>query len=191
MTITPASAATPDNAVPSAANAHPVAPAANAHSVAPAASATPASPDVRKARQLTRSDFDFFEGITLRYADNDANGHVNNAYYYSFFDTSVDAFLMATGYRSALRGEYQTLVVASECRYFSQVSSPGRIEVGVRIGRVGNSTVQYAAFSGPMRPTRVRYAVKPITEPGITRYHSAPIYRALQSISKGIPRTAQ
>ncbi len=149
MTITPASAATPDNAVPTAANAHPVAPAANAHSVAPAASATPASPDVRKARQLTRSDFDFFEGITLRYADNDANGHVNNAYYYSFFDTSVDAFLMATGYRSALRGEYQTLVVASECRYFSQVSSPGRIEVGVRIGRVGNSTVQYelAVFS--------------------------------------------
>ena len=131
MTITPSGDTTPATTVASAANA------------------TPASPDIRKARRLTRSDFDFFEGITLRYADNDANGHVNNAYYYSFFDTSVDAFLMATGYRNVLRGEYQTLVVASECRYFSQVSSPGRIEVGVRIGRVGNSTVQYelAVFS--------------------------------------------
>ena len=108
-----------------------------------------AAPDARKARQLTRADFDFFERITLRYSDNDANGHVNNAAYYSFFDTSVDAFLVATGYRSALRGLYQTLVVASECRYFSQVCSPGQIEVGVRIGRVGNSTVQYelAVFS--------------------------------------------
>lgn len=105
--------------------------------------------DPRKARPLTRADFGFFERITLRYSDNDANGHVNNAAYYSFFDTSVDAFLVATGYRSVLRGEYQTLVVASDCRYFSQVSSPGAIEVGVRIGRVGNSTVQYelAVFS--------------------------------------------
>ena len=108
-----------------------------------------AAHDPRKARQLPRADFEFFERITLRYSDNDANGHVNNACYYSFFDTSVDAFLVATGYRSVLRGLYQTLVVASECRYFSQVSSPGQIEVGVRIGRVGNSTVQYelAVFS--------------------------------------------
>ena len=78
-----------------------------------------AAHDPRKARQLTRADFEFFERITLRYSDNDANGHVNNACYYSFFDTSVDAFLVATGYRSVLRGLYQTLVVASGCRYFS------------------------------------------------------------------------
>lgn len=110
---------------------------------------TPPAHDPRKAKPLTRADFGFFERITLRYADNDANGHVNNAAYYSFFDTSVDAYLLSTGYRTALRGEYQTLVVGSECRYFSQVSSPGFVEVGVRIGRVGNSTVQYelAVFS--------------------------------------------
>ena len=96
-----------------------------------------------------RGDFACFVPITTRWMDNDVYGHVNNVVYYSFFDTSVDAFLVATGYRSVLRGEFQTLVVASECRYFSQVSSPGQIEVGVRIGRVGNSTVQYelAVFS--------------------------------------------
>jgi acyl-CoA thioester hydrolase len=45
--------------------------------------------------------------------------------------------------RSVLAGEYQTLVVASECRYLRQVSSPGIIQVGVRVGRMGRSSIAY------------------------------------------------
>ena len=104
----------------------------------------------RHAGPLTRNDFQFFESITLRYSDNDANGHINNATYYSFFDTSVDSYLLATRYRSILSGPYQTLVVASACRYFRQVSSPGTIQVGVRVAHLGNSTITYqvAVFAG-------------------------------------------
>ena len=93
--------------------------------------------------ELLRHEFDFFEEITLRYADNDANGHVNNAHYYSFFDTAVDAFLKKNDYRKLISGPSQTFVVASDCRYFREVSSPGNIQVGVKIGRLGNSTVTY------------------------------------------------
>ncbi|NDY84364.1 acyl-CoA thioesterase [Orrella sp. NBD-18] len=90
-----------------------------------------------------RQDFDFFEMITLRWADNDAYGHINNAHYYSFFDTAVDGFLLGNDLRKYLTDPFQTLVVASECRYHSQVSAPGNIQVGVRVGRVGNSSISY------------------------------------------------
>ena len=34
-------------------------------------------------------------------------------------------------------------MVASECRYFSQVSAPGTIQVGVRPHRLGRSSITY------------------------------------------------
>ena len=100
-------------------------------------------PDLKRSAQWLKTDFKFFESITLRWADNDSYGHINNAHYYSFFDTAVDAFLLERDYRKYLNGERQTLVVASECRYFTQVSAPGWIRVGVRIGKMGRSSVTY------------------------------------------------
>ena len=100
-------------------------------------------PDLKRSTQWLKTDFKFFESITLRWADNDSYGHINNAHYYSFFDTAVDAFLLERDYRKYLNGERQTLVVASECRYFTQVSAPGWIRVGVRIGKMGRSSVTY------------------------------------------------
>ena len=96
-----------------------------------------------KSKPWLKADFSFFETITLRWADNDAYGHMNNAHYYSFFDTAVDAFLLHHALRQLITGNYQTLVVASVCRYFSQVSAPGTIRVGVRPGRLGRSSTSY------------------------------------------------
>ncbi len=101
------------------------------------------STDAIRTTPLYKKDFSFFEAVTLRWADNDAYGHINNAHYYSFFDTAVDAFLLHYNLRSHVAGVYQTLVVASECRYFSQVSAPGTIQVGVRPGRLGRSSITY------------------------------------------------
>jgi acyl-CoA thioester hydrolase len=52
-------------------------------------------------------------------------------------------FLLHHALRQMISGDYQTLVVASECRYFSQVSAPGIIRVGVRPGRLGRSSTTY------------------------------------------------
>ncbi|PRY99086.1 acyl-CoA thioester hydrolase [Jezberella montanilacus] len=99
--------------------------------------------DSKRSTPWLKTDFEFFESVTLRWADNDSYGHINNAHYYSFFDTAVDAFLLDRDYRKYLSGDRQTLVVASECRYFTQVSAPGWIRVGVRIGKIGRSSVTY------------------------------------------------
>ena len=89
------------------------------------------------------NEFEFFESITLRYADNDANGHVNNAHYYSFFDTAVEGYLRHRELRDALAGEIATPVVASSCRYFEEIAYPATIEVGVRVDRIGNTSITY------------------------------------------------
>ena len=101
------------------------------------------STETTRSAPLHKNDFSFFDPLTLRWADNDSYGHVNNAHYYSFFDTAVDAFLLHYNLRPHVAGVYQTLVVASECRYFSQVSAPGTIQVGVRPGRLGRSSITY------------------------------------------------
>jgi len=90
-----------------------------------------------------RSDYRFFERISLRYADNDGNGHVNNAHYYSFFDTATEGYLRAYNLREVLTQNAKTLVVASSCRYYSEISFPGNIDVGVRIDRIGRSSIHY------------------------------------------------
>lgn len=104
---------------------------------------TPTPVPVNNRQPWLKKDFTFFETITLRWADNDAYGHINNANYYSFFDTAVDGFLLTNDLRQYISGDLQTLVVASECRYHSQVSAPGLIQVGVRVGKMGNSSVTY------------------------------------------------
>ena len=93
--------------------------------------------------QVLRNAFDFFELITLRYADNDGYGHVNNAHYYSFFDTAVEGYLRAKGLRDVLSGSISTPVVASSCRYFEEVAFPGTIAVGVKVERIGRTSITY------------------------------------------------
>jgi len=97
-----------------------------------------------------RESFHYFERITLRYADNDLNGHVNNAHYYSFFDTAVEGYLRHTNLRSVLAGEISTPVVASSCRYFEEIAYPGVIDLGVRLARIGRTSITYevAIFVG-------------------------------------------
>ena len=89
------------------------------------------------------NEFEFFESITLRYADNDANGHVNNAHYYSFFDTAVEGYLHNRGLRQVLAAEIATPVVASACRYFEEIAYPATINVGVRVDHIGNTSMTY------------------------------------------------
>jgi acyl-CoA thioester hydrolase len=99
---------------------------------------------------LDRRAFHYFEMITLRYADNDANAHVNNAHYYAFFDTAVEGFLRSNQVRDELTSGFKTPVVASGCRYFREIAYPGSIELGVRIAQVGRTSITFeiAIFSG-------------------------------------------
>ncbi|KHK90322.1 acyl-CoA thioesterase [Novosphingobium malaysiense] len=90
-----------------------------------------------------RSDYVRFHPILTRWMDNDVYGHVNNVVYYSYFDTAVNAALIAEGLLDPLNSESICLVVETGCRYFEALSFPEEIEAGIRVERLGNSSVRY------------------------------------------------
>jgi acyl-CoA thioester hydrolase len=90
-----------------------------------------------------RDDYRHFHRITTRWMDNDAYGHVNNVVYYSWFDTVVNEYLIAQGVLDVTGGAVIGLVVETQCRYFSELAFPQPVDLGLRIGRLGTSSVRY------------------------------------------------
>lgn len=81
--------------------------------------------------------------IATRWADNDAYGHVNNTVYYEWFDTAVNRWLVEAELLDIRRGDPIGLVVETGCSYFSPLSFPSDVEVGIAVDRLGTSSVTY------------------------------------------------
>lgn len=96
-----------------------------------------------KPKPPTRADFAVFREITTRWMDNDLYGHVNNATYYSFLDTVVSGYLVDAGFITPGKSEVIGLAVTSNCSYFAPVSFPELVTGGLRVERIGNSSVTY------------------------------------------------
>jgi acyl-CoA thioester hydrolase len=94
-------------------------------------------------RMPQRGDYRYFQPIITRWHDNDVYGHVNNVTYYSYFDTAVNTYLIEVGGLDIHGGEVVGFVVSSACDYFASIAFPERIEIGLRVGKLGNSSVQY------------------------------------------------
>ncbi len=91
----------------------------------------------------TRVDYRHWLGIPTRWMDNDVYGHVNNVVYYSYFDTVINAYLIEAGKLDIEAGPVIGLCVESQCRYFKPLAFPDRIDAGLRVGRLGSSSVRY------------------------------------------------
>ena len=102
-----------------------------------------------------REDYVRFQPLPTRWADNDVYGHINNAAYYGFFDTAVNNYLIEACGLDIHAGAVIGLVVETGCKYFAPLAYPETVEAGVRVARIGNSSVRYeiALFSaGSDRP---------------------------------------
>jgi len=94
-------------------------------------------------RNASRAEFPHFLRIPTRWMDNDIYGHVNNVVYYAYFDTAVNQFLIEQGVLDIHKGEVVGFVVDSGCAYFSSISFPDVIHAGIRVAKLGNSSVRY------------------------------------------------
>lgn len=90
-----------------------------------------------------RSDYKIFYPISTRWSDNDIYGHVNNVTYYSYFDTAANRYLIEEGGLDISDGTIVGFVVNSGCQYHAPITYPEGIEAGVRVDKLGNSSVQY------------------------------------------------
>jgi acyl-CoA thioester hydrolase len=98
---------------------------------------------VSRPQLPARTDFRRWSRFTLRWADNDAYGHVNNTVYYQWFDSAVNAMLVEEGLLDIVAGDPIALVVGTSCNYFSSLSFPGEVEVGLAVAELGRSSVCY------------------------------------------------
>ncbi|VWX63855.1 Thioesterase [Burkholderiales bacterium 8X] len=96
-----------------------------------------------KATPRSRDEFRVFRSIPTRWADNDLYGHVNNVVYYAWFDTAVNAHLIDQGALDLHQGTTVGFVVETQCNYFAPLAFPQTVEAGIRVGRVGTSSVRY------------------------------------------------
>jgi acyl-CoA thioester hydrolase len=91
----------------------------------------------------TRTAYRHFQRIPTRWMDNDVYGHVNNVVYYSYFDTVVNQYLIEQGVLDIERSQVIGLVVETQCRYFAPLTFPDTVTAGLRVARLGNSSVRY------------------------------------------------
>jgi acyl-CoA thioester hydrolase len=92
---------------------------------------------------MTRADFPHFLALPTRWMDNDIYGHVNNVVYYSYFDTVVNEHLVRAGGLDIREGPAIGLVVETCCRFHRSLSFPAVVDAGLRVVKLGNSSVKY------------------------------------------------
>ncbi|MEW2353750.1 thioesterase family protein [Spirillospora sp. NPDC029432] len=91
------------------------------------------------------ADYGHWVSIQTRWKDNDLYGHVNNAVHYSLMDTAINEWMIErAGFRPGESDEI-ALCVESHCSYKAEVSFPDTIDLGLRIGRLGSSSVRWEA----------------------------------------------
>ncbi len=73
----------------------------------------------------------------------DVYGHVNNVVYYSYFDTVVNEYLIRSDVLDIEKSPVIGLVVETQCRYFKPITFPDTVHAGLRIARLGTSSVRY------------------------------------------------
>lgn len=91
----------------------------------------------------TREQFSIFYSLESRWADNDIYGHINNVAYYAYFDSVVNRFLIEKGGMKPGEDSVVGYVVNSGADYFSPLTYPTTIELGLRVARLGERSVTW------------------------------------------------
>jgi acyl-CoA thioester hydrolase len=96
-----------------------------------------------KAHRPRREDFRRAYTLGTRWGDHDSYGHVQNVVYYSFFDSAISQFLVEQGTLDIDSSPVIGLIVESSCTFFSSITFPDQVTVGLRIAHLGSSSARY------------------------------------------------
>lgn len=96
---------------------------------------------------MNRSDFCFFHGLRVRYSEIDAQAVVYNSHYVTYFDIAITELMRATHFEyspEAAKGtgkDFYTVKVTVE--YLASAYYDDLLEIGVRPGRIGRSSIAW------------------------------------------------
>ncbi|KAF8268255.1 thioesterase [Lactarius quietus] len=94
-------------------------------------------------KERRRDDYRYFLSYRTRWSDNDQYSHINNSVYYHLFDSIVNAYLIAHCELSPQTAGTIGLVISSHCQFFSPLSFPEVLDLGLRVNHLGKSSVTY------------------------------------------------
>jgi acyl-CoA thioester hydrolase len=94
-------------------------------------------------RSEVRTNFRHFLTIPTRWSDNDQYGHVNNAKYLTFFELVIMRYLEVDRDIDVTEHGVRCFSVENMCRYIQPVKYPDTLDAGLRVGKLGNSSVRY------------------------------------------------
>lgn len=90
-----------------------------------------------------RGEYGYWLAIPTRWSDNDMLGHINNVLYFRFFEAVVVDFLITEAGLDWKRNPLVPLAVDIRCHFRRPLSFPGVVDAGLRIERLGASSVTY------------------------------------------------
>jgi acyl-CoA thioester hydrolase len=100
---------------------------------------------------LPMSEYSVTRTVSTRWADADVYGHVNNAVYTELFDTAINGWIIEeTGFHP-VTAPVIGVVVQFSCTYLREINFPQTLVVGIRIAKIGRTSVSYelSLLSGP------------------------------------------
>jgi acyl-CoA thioester hydrolase len=83
-----------------------------------------------------------WNSVTIRYADEDRMGHVNNSAYGIWIE--VARVSLAAPYRAAGPDWLDTVLASATINYLSETRFPGEVRVGARLLHIGNKSFRSA-----------------------------------------------
>lgn len=90
-----------------------------------------------------RADYAHFQTHSTRWNDNDAYGHLNNVVHYALFDSTVNSWAIGQRLLDPRHSPVIGLVAETGCRYHGEMGFPAPITAGLRVARIGTSSVRY------------------------------------------------
>jgi acyl-CoA thioester hydrolase len=99
--------------------------------------------DIDRRPPEPRHAYGWFLDIPTRWSDNDVYGHVNNVVYYSYFDTLINRYLIDVGGFDLHASPVIGITPETHCRFHRSFAYPDLVQAGLRVGRLGRSSVRY------------------------------------------------
>ncbi len=105
-----------------------------------------------------RNDYLHFLSLQTRWNDLDSYGHLNNARYYAFLDSAIMDYLQVLGGFDLVHGPVLPFTIENGCRFFQSFTFPDTIEVGLRVTKIGRSSIRYEMGLFKQGHTEIRAA---------------------------------
>jgi len=89
-------------------------------------------------------NFRFYHPVEVRYADIDAQRHVNNVVFFTYMETARAAYLQHLGLWDGKEFlDIGIILVKAECEYLKPISYGTKLRIGLRTERIGTKSLTF------------------------------------------------